>query len=386
MTCVAFLLVAVFASSKASLLHCSSTDDSGSSGMDDFQQITTLQYCVLDNCTIMMVNTGEKLDIAYNTESVIVINQTDGQTSSIIAKDDSELPCLISNSMVDRNNHIAEIIGPMTIAVLTMTVSGYILIVHLIFKELHNLMGKLMIFYNFTTASRCIIIGVWMLLHYKIPVNSQITCHAITIVFMVTTLTDDAVLTCMFAYITYNMYRSYKLKSILSKSGTKFLRNCYTTYVTGTIIFYLFIIIAYDLKTGNGRYTLEVNGHCQFLYETDYSTFDIISINSAINKVIQITMFITYLYYVYKINAEARPQHSKLLFILAITMGANIGISEFIWICTLIIGFRKVASISGALFLLLQQCVIMITFMCTPKTSQLCKKLCSNKVSDSFQQ
>ena len=382
MTCIAFLLVAIFASSKASLLHCSSTDDSGSSSMDDFQQTTTLQYCVLDNCTIMRIDTGEKLDIAYTTESIIVINPTDGQTSSIIAKDDNELPCFISNSMVNRNYHIAEIIGTMTIAVLTMTVSGYILIVHLLFKELRNLMGKLMIYYNFAIMSQCIIIGLWMLLHYQIPVNSQITCHTITILFMATSLASDAVLTCMFTYITYNMYRSYKLITIMSKSETKFQHNCYKTYVTGTIIFYLLIIIAYDLITGNGRYTLEPNGHCKFLYETDYSTFDIISINGAINKAIQIVMFITYLYYVYKINV---PQHSKHLFILAIAMGANIGISEFIWICSSIIGLRDIpiVSISGAIFLLLQQCVIMITYMCTPKTSRLCKKLFSNKVSDS---
>ena len=378
MTCVAFLLIAVFATSKASLLHCSSTDDSGSSSMDDFQQVTMLQYCVLDNCTIIRIDTGEKLDIVYTTESIIVINPTDGHTSSVIAKDDNELPCFIPNAMVNKNYHIAELIGTMTIAVLTMTASGYVLIVHLLFKELHNLMGKLMIFYNFAMVFRCIIVGVWLLLHYKIPVNSQITCHTITILFMATSLGGNAVITCIFAYITNNMYHSHKLKSIMSKSRSKFLYNCYTTYVIGTITFYLFIIIAYDLRTGNGRYTLEPNGHCKFLHETTYNTFDIISINSAINKVPQIIMFITCLYYFYKINIQIqKPQYSKHLLILAITMGANLGISDFIWICSWMVGLRDtpIASISGAIFLLIQQCVIMITFMCTPKISRLCKEL-----------
>ena len=42
------------------------------SGDDHLQQVTTLQYCLLDNCTIMMIETGKELDIVYTTDSLIV--------------------------------------------------------------------------------------------------------------------------------------------------------------------------------------------------------------------------------------------------------------------------------------------------------------------------
>jgi len=53
MAYVVSLLIGLFATSEATLLHCSSTYGSGS--MAHLQQATTLQYCVADNCTIMMI-------------------------------------------------------------------------------------------------------------------------------------------------------------------------------------------------------------------------------------------------------------------------------------------------------------------------------------------
>ena len=380
MACVAFLLIAVFVASEATL-HCSLYDDSGSGSMDSPQQVSTLEYCVIDNCTIMRIDTGQKLDIIYTTESIIVVNPIDGQTSSVITKKDNVMPCLLPDTMAYGNN-IAGFIGILTPDVLIMVVSIYILIVHLLFKELQNLMGKLMIFYNSILVFECIIVAVWLFLRYIIPGNSKMTCYSITILFIVTSLGNNSTLTCILTYLTNIMYRSYKLRSSMSKARSKFLLKCYTAYIVGTVIFFLFIIVAYDLRTGSGKDTLEpLNGYCHFFGDNAYD-FDIMYISNGINKVVQIIMLMAYLYYFYKINTQIEQidrQYNIHLFIIAFTMGANIGLSEFIWISTTILGLNNspIPSIIGAIFLLIQQCVIMITFMCTPKVSQLCKELFS---------
>ena len=54
------------------------------SGDDDLQQVTTLQCCLVDNCTIMMIDTGEELDIVYPTNGLIVTTPIDGHTSMMI--------------------------------------------------------------------------------------------------------------------------------------------------------------------------------------------------------------------------------------------------------------------------------------------------------------
>ena len=46
---------------------CASSEDG--SGMDTPQEMTTLQYCVVDNSTIIRLDTGEQLDVVYTRNS-----------------------------------------------------------------------------------------------------------------------------------------------------------------------------------------------------------------------------------------------------------------------------------------------------------------------------
>ena len=65
-----FFIVTLTVVSKVTSLHCSD-QQLPSSGDDDLQQVTTLQFCLVDNCTIMMIDTGEELNIVYTTDTVM---------------------------------------------------------------------------------------------------------------------------------------------------------------------------------------------------------------------------------------------------------------------------------------------------------------------------
>ena len=114
-----------------------------------------------------------------------------------------------------------------------------------------------------------------------------------------------------------------------------------------------------------------------------YSTWYILSTNATISKGIQTITFIVYIYYYYKLsilNGTANRYHNKYLTVIAMTMGASIGISHIIWVLTPIIGsesYQVIGAMIGSTFQIIQQCVIMISFTCSPKTCQLCKELFS---------
>ena len=95
-------------------------------------------------------------------------------------------------------------------------------------------------------------------------------------------------------------------------------------------------------------------------------------------------MFIAYIVYYIKFNviigsAEISKRYNKDLFKLAIAMGATIGLSYFIFIFLVFDSeYIDIAvGISGALFLVIQQCMIMKSFMCTEKMSGRCNNLFS---------
>ena len=104
-----------------------------------------LQYCLIDNCTIMRIDTGQQLDIVYTTQSLLVVTPTDGQTSIIISKSEPELFCSTPNTTEDSN--IIQNAG-LIITIILALVSGYTAAVHIIFKELRTTFGKLMTLYN----------------------------------------------------------------------------------------------------------------------------------------------------------------------------------------------------------------------------------------------
>ena len=122
----------------ATPLYCSDVQSTASGGYNtaDLSQVTALQYCVIDNCTIMRIDTGQQLDIVYTTKSLLIVTPKDSFTSLVIAKADDELPCLeYHNTSYHVDINIFQLIQLVTTA-LTVVVSAYTLIVYLLFKTL----------------------------------------------------------------------------------------------------------------------------------------------------------------------------------------------------------------------------------------------------------
>ena len=44
-------------------------------------KVITLQYCIIDNSTILRLDTGDQLDIVYTEYSVLVVTMKDSQTT-----------------------------------------------------------------------------------------------------------------------------------------------------------------------------------------------------------------------------------------------------------------------------------------------------------------
>ena len=97
------------------------------------------------------------------------------------------------------------------------------------------------------------------------------------------------------SFLAYLMYHCYHLKSEVSKKTSQFLFRCYTAYAVFVHILLFFVTIAYDWRTGNGKYTILANGHCNHI---DYSTYNTLYFSNyivGINKFLQIMMFLVYL-------------------------------------------------------------------------------------------
>ena len=273
---------------------------------------------------------------------------------------------------------ISRFIGTLSLASLNMMASGYVLIIHLLFKELRTLFGMLLIFYSFVVAAQCIAVIALLLTHYLITANLQIICHTIMMIYAIANIGTEAFATDVLIHLAYIMYRCHKLKSKISTKKSHYLFKWYATYVFGTLLLFAFLTISYDLITGNGKYLFLPNGRCSF-FPRSYKTAFIADAFFLINKAIQSTMFIAYLVYFYKLtqsfnNTETSPQYNLALSRIAIGMGATIDLSYFVWMVPTDQEYSYITSISGALLLFIQQCIIMTSYLCTKKMSELWRK------------
>ena len=67
------LIIIITVASGTTPLYCSDVQSPAASGSGniDLSQATTLKYCIIDNWTIMRIDTGQQLDIVYTTESLL---------------------------------------------------------------------------------------------------------------------------------------------------------------------------------------------------------------------------------------------------------------------------------------------------------------------------
>jgi len=327
----------------------------------------------------MRIDNGQQLDIVYTTQSFLLVIPTDGQTSILIPKNEPELLCSTFNANDDSN---AQFIGLVTGVTLIELVSGYIFVIHFIFKELHNAFGKLMMFFNISIVWRCASVTVLAVMHFKIAVYSKAFCFLFMHTFTQSIIVSDGFATCIIAYLAYIMYCTYKRKLVTESINKKILKYS-MIYTFGSLILLDIFMISYDFGTGTFKHIILPNGHCSFFDQPEYDTTVIVHANGTLNKAIGTLLFVVYFIYYYKLNkmlkvvrdmANVDRQHNQLFLRVALTMAATLGVTQVFIVMNRIIDIKQILRVVPAVSLLIQQCVIMILCMCTKKMSQLCKE------------
>ena len=369
--------------------HCNSDVYSSASGMADLQQLTTLQYCLIDNCTIIRIDTGQQLDIVYTTQTHLVVTPTDGQTSLLISKNDPELFCSTTYNTSD--GHFFSQVIRIFILILRISVSGYIAVVYLIFKELRTTFGKLLALHSIGIVSANANIFGLTITHYNIAVYSTMPCYLFFFLLMQSQIMFEGFATCIIAYLAYIMRHSYKGRQLTEELDKKLYKYS-IVYVLSLLFLFNIFILSYDFGTGAYKHVILSNGHCDFVSSTEYDTKQIFHVNTTLNKVIQITLIVVYFVYYYKLNKMLKmarsmmvntdQQQNRLFFKIAVTMAATIGISEIIFVFNRLTGRIFTVAIIGALALFIQQFVIFILIMCSREVSRLCKeRFCTTRPS-----
>ena len=370
------LLLILTVYSEAEAQECSFQPSSVGSGVPDLQQVTTLPYCFIDECTIMRTDTGQEMDIVYTSESIVVVTASGNQISmAITVKKGEHLSCLTAKNY--HNHHTIELVVGNIIEILIILVSGSIFVIHLLFKELRNLFGMLLMLYSIVMALYGFVTLALVWLHVRVATHSQVTCSILLYLEMEVTTISETLATCILIHLAYVMYRSSKVRPAIPAAVSKNLLKYYSVFVATIAVLFTTLIAGFDLGTKNYKHSLLPNGNCIFVENRNYSTINFMYAFVYLNKLLQIVAFSVYLYSFYKLNvylrnAEVNLNHQP--YRITIAMGATIGITQFVCLILDAAGLGLVGGLIADGFMLMQQCIIMASFMCTAKMRRLCKQ------------
>ena len=351
----------VFLECSCALTPVTSEDGSG---VDVPEDITTLQYCIIDNFTILRLDTGEQLDIIYTKESILVVTTNDYQTTIAVPRLYNEPVCSMNGFPSDLEVSTSIYISISVWTALFLSITGYNIIKCLLYKELHNPMGKLLMTYSFFLAVHSVSFFMMIMLIYKFSVDFNTVCLIIKLMFIATNIGYEATATCILVHCAYHFRKSYKIIPVDHGEDKRLLRR-YFGYIIGIITISMFIILTYYLGTSvnNGKY----NGHCSQQDPIYHTLLTIMYAVSTSNGLIQIAMFILYLYYLYKMWKSQHItdyQINKKIFLISVGMGTTISTANFIyfvnWINARVNGtsLSALVEIIGSLTLILQQFII----------------------------
>ena len=376
-----FVLVTIATTQATSLQYdCSvNTPAAAASGMDDLQQ---LQYCLINNCTVIRTDTGQQLDIAYTTQSHLVVTPTDGQTSQLILKNEPEQFCFPSNSTLLANT---------ILLILASILSGFVAAIFLFFKEIRTKFGKMMMLYSIGRTFYCVTILILTITTVRITVNSTMICYAFFFSLLLAGMIAEESITCILAFLAYIMHSSYK--SIELRKGTKKrFYKCSVAYNFGLPLLLCIFTISYDFGSGMYQHVILSNGHCSFFPGSPYTTITRIGYTNLIfNRIIQIIFLVIYFTYFYKFQnatklirsmATSNKQKDQFYFKLAVAMAATVGVSKFLYLINGLIGYSYLLVFISLFSLLAQQALILVLITCSRKMANLCKeRFCTTETS-----
>ena len=136
---LAILLITAFERSCA-LLPATSENGSGV----DPPEVITVRYCIIDNSTILRLDTGEQLDIVYTEDNTPVVTTDGSQTAIEVPRPQNEQVCSVNELPVDIVITTLLNIFASVWNTVILSISGYNILIHLLYKKLRSPIGKLL--------------------------------------------------------------------------------------------------------------------------------------------------------------------------------------------------------------------------------------------------
>ena len=136
-----------------------------------------------------------------------------------------------------------------------LSITGYNILIHLLYKKLRSPIGKLLMLYSISLALTSGAFFMIITFVHKFPISSNFNylCYIIKLVLFGANVGYEAIASCILAQSVYLLRQSYKMILISPREDKIVWQRC-LYYIVGTIAIAMLMILTYDVGTTEGRY------------------------------------------------------------------------------------------------------------------------------------
>ena len=275
----------------------------GSGATPSPANITADGYCVIDQCNIKLVTTGEQLEVtSVSTNRLIATNQT-SQQSVTISRQSSELGCIVDFLFYGAYFiiNILAFIFRFLLLIMIAVASGYILGIHVMFKVLCKLLGRLLIIYNAALLVALFATLLLIVSNLLIAPGSQAVCQVLVHGYSMSFMLYESLGTVVTAQVYYMMYRDYKNMADISPTWSSQLFEHYMMFAFAPMLPMAILTIGFDFTARVGNETILPTGHCILPPSDLYESLFLAYMYIALHKIAQFIVFIFTLHYFHKL-------------------------------------------------------------------------------------
>ena len=297
-------LVINVASTQIQLQDCPSLADPTGSGTDSSPvNISNDNYCIVDQCNIRLLTTGELLEVATLSDDYLLATNQSTQESVTVSRSTIEAPCFL-NYFYYGSFLVIKILAFLfrfLLLLLIAVASGYILGIHVMFKVLCKLLGKLLMVYNVAVLVALFASLLLIMSNLLFAPGSQAVCQVLVHGYSLTFMLYESIGTVVSAQVYYMMYRDYKNMPDISPNWSSQLFEHYMMFAFAPMLPMAILTIGFDFTARVGNETILPSGHC-ILPPTDlYESLFLAYMYIAIHKIGQLLVFIYTLHYFHKL-------------------------------------------------------------------------------------
>ena len=286
------------------LQDCPSLVEPNGSGIESSPaNISDDNYCIVDHCNIRLLTTGELLEVTTLSDDHLLATNMSTQESVAISRATTETPCLL-NYLYYGSHLVISILAFLfrfLLVLLIAVASGYVLGIHIMFKVLCKLLGKLLMVYNTAVLVALFASLLLIMSNLLFAPGSQAVCQVLVHGYSLTFMLYESIGTVVTAQVYYMMYRDYKNMPDISPNWSGQLFEHYMMFAFAPMLPMAILTIGFDFTARVGNETILPSGHCILPPANLYESLFLAYMYIALHKICQLLVFIYTLHYFHKL-------------------------------------------------------------------------------------